>query len=144
VDNPKAMKKVTALAVVLVALVTAGYSQATSGHGITSRVKPHQVGPNDGFYIRLGPPFRERTLWDVQAPKHRCIVKRTVVLYFNRQNKRHRVDSERTASDGTVVLRGSWHHIPRREIVLVRNKRVVKPGNDYTCSHDRWRWTFWR
>jgi hypothetical protein len=133
---------VTGIAV-LVALAAAGYSKATSGHGITSRVEPNPSQPPDA-YITLGPHFREKDLWRVRAPKHLCIVQRRVLFYVNRQNKRHRIDSERTANDGTVVLQGSWPHTPRREIVLVRKKRIVKPGNDYTCSRDHWRFTFRR
>jgi hypothetical protein len=135
--------KLTAVAVACAALAIAAHSQATPGHGVTSWVHPVHVQP-DGTFVRAGPPFRMRYELRVQAPKHLCITDRRVVLYFNRENRRHRVDSERTANNGTVVLGGSWHDAPHRQIVLVRKKRILKPGNDYTCSQDHWRFTLRR
>jgi hypothetical protein len=88
-------------------------------NGVTTRAS--------GFHLTL--------YGHLNAATRRCRANRKAVLYFNREDKRHRRDSDWSSRNGAIALQGHWDNTPRRFIVKVRRKRV---GSAYTCSRARY------
>jgi hypothetical protein len=111
--------KLAAVVVVCGAIAVAAYSQAASGGGVRTRfdaysttISPIRGGASVKLFGRVG------------ARPHKCRAHRRAVLYFNRIDRRHLGDSDRSSRHGAVALVGEWHAAPRRIFVIVYQKRI--------------------
>jgi hypothetical protein len=120
------MIKVAAVFVACSALAVTAYSQAASEGGVRTRFQAD--------HTKFTESGRAEVYGHVTAAKRKCRSHRKAVLYFNRVDRRHRVDSDWSSRHASVGLRGHWRAKPHRFFVIVRRKRV----DHYTCMRYRY------
>jgi hypothetical protein len=106
---------------------------ASSGAAASKVVRTH-------FFIASGVEesgpriFRVEVLGEIRASKGKCVGRRKVNLYFEREGKLHLRDSGLSSDRGAIGLRGHAHSPPHRYILKVTRKRIDTPRRHYTCS----------
>jgi hypothetical protein len=107
--------------------------------GTSSQAEPAKV-VRTHFFIVLGAEefgprfFGVEVLGRIQSSRGKCVRKRKVNLYFEREGKLHLRDSGLSSDRGAIGLTGHAHSPPHRYIVKVTRKRIDTPRRHYTCS----------
>jgi hypothetical protein len=107
--------------------------------GTSSQAAPSKV-VRTHFFVTMGSEsfgprhFVVEVLGEIHASKGKCVRKRKVNLYFEREGKLHLRDSGLSSDNGAIGLRGHAHSAPHRYILKVTRKRIDTPRRHYACS----------